>query len=173
MAEYVNEIVLAATASPKNRWKQSAIPCRRRPHHRKCLGRLLVSERANGDIEYRCPKCSEQGVIRGWQDGVSDLTEFRDESGGPAFEIVLGERDYDDLKKALYLDVESDTVIYGATYTERAVILRAGAADMRSFAGCLADAAKRTKDNRQLRIINKVRRHVEAALGALSLSLRD
>ena len=172
-AEYIDEIILAATVSPRNRWKQSAVRCRRRPRHRKCPGRLLVCERGNGDIGYKCLQCSEQGVIRGWQDGMSDLSEFREESCGPAFEIVLREREYDELKKALYMDIESDTIIYGATYTEQGVILRASASDIKSFVSCLADDAKQAKNPRHLRMINEVLRHVEAALGTSSLSFRD
>ena len=169
MAEYVHEVVLATTAGSKGRWKQSAVHCRRRPWHRKCPGRLLVCERDNGDIEYQCPCFSEQGVIRGWQGGSSDLSELREESNGPSFEIVLAEREYDELKRALAMDIESDGIIYGATYTDNGIILQASAVDIKSFADCLAYDAKHTENPRHRQIITQALRRVQAVLGKWSL----
>jgi hypothetical protein len=171
MAEYIEQIILAATISPRDRWKQSAVPCRRMPRHRKCTGRLIVSERNNGDIEYKCPQCSEQGVIGGWQGGMSDLTEFRDESRTPAFEVVLSAHEYDEFRRALYMDIESDPIIYGATYTSGGVVLRIAASDIKSFTGCLADAAKEAKDPRHQRTIGRILRRLEATFCASNLAL--
>lgn len=169
MAEYIDEVILAATASPKGLWKQSAVRCRRKPRHRKCPGRLLVCERDNGDIEYRCQCCSENGVIRGWQGSLSDLSELREESHGPGFEVVLAEREYDELKRALAGDIESDGIIYGATYIKNGIILRASAIDIKAFADCLAYDANHTENPRHRRIIGQVLHRVQALLGNWSL----
>ena len=165
IAEYIREIVLAATASSKGRLKQSAVRCRRRPAHTKCRGRLLVCERDDGDIEYQCPCCSEKGVIRGWQGSISDLSELRDESRRPGFEIVLDGREYDDLKRALVPDIESDGIIYGATYTENGVILRGSAIDIKSFADCLSYDARHAENSKHRQIMNQVLHRVQSVLG--------
>src|SRR5271157_1292632 len=77
MAKYIDEIISTVTASPKGQRVHSAVCCRRRPGHRRCLGRIFVCEKDNGDIEWECPSCGSSGVIRGWQGGWSDLSELR------------------------------------------------------------------------------------------------
>ena len=137
MAEFIGDVVSAATISPKGKRRQSAIRCTKRPGHRKCPGRIIVCEKANGEIEWECSSCNYKGMIHGWQGGWSDLSDFRDSGEPPYFELVLTERQYDELKKCLKMDIEGDEVIYGATYTKEGIVLRTDHIEMKSFANIL------------------------------------
>ena len=92
MADFIGDVVCAATVSPKGKLKQSAVRCQKRPGHRKCPGRIIVCEQANGDVEWECSSCDYSGVIRGWQDGWFDLSEFREFDKPPYFELILTEQ---------------------------------------------------------------------------------
>lgn len=168
IAKYISEVVMAATASPKGQQKHSSVRCRRSPQHRKCPGRLLVCERGDGDIEYQCSCCSEHGVIRGWQGSLSDLSDLREENQRTAFEILLAEREYDDLKRALAADIEGDLIIYGATYTADGIILRGDAVEIKMFVGCLTDNLKQAENPRHRRVLSQLLHRVQAVLGKWS-----
>ena len=98
MAKYIDGIISAATAGPKGQRMHSAICCIRRPRHHRCPGRIFVSEKDNGNIEWECPDCRSSGVISGWQGGWSDLSELREQDERPCFEILLPAQMYDALK---------------------------------------------------------------------------
>lgn len=117
MGEYLREVISAASASPPGHWKQSAVRCRRRPRHRKCPGRIRVRETNDDSIEWVCPVCQDQGTVCNWKGSPHDLSEFRGQGNHPRFEVILTDREYDEVKKCLGMDPEGDRIIYGATYT--------------------------------------------------------
>ena len=164
MADFIGDIVCAATVSPRGKRKHSAIRCTRRPGHRTCPGRIIVCEQVNGDIEWECSSCDYKGVIRGWQGGWNDLGDFRDSGEPPFFELVLTEQQYDELKKRLAMDLECDDIIYRATYSKEGVVLRACSADMKALATCLAFKI-REKGNFNRRILRQVHAGIQALLG--------
>jgi hypothetical protein len=160
MAEFIGDVVSAATVSPKGNYKQSAIRCTRRPGHRKCPGRIIVCEKNNGDIEWECSSCDYKGTIRGWQGGWSDLSDFRDSSEPPYFELVLTERQYDELKICFKTDIDCDEIIYSATPSKEGIVLRADYIDMKSFANSLIFKLKERGDYKRkilMQILNGVR----------------
>jgi hypothetical protein len=164
MADFIGDVVCAATVSPKGKRKQSAIRCRRRPGHRKCLGRIIVCEQVNGDIEWECSSCEYRGVIRGWQGGWSDLSDFQDSGEPPFFELILTEQQYDELKKILTMDLECDDIIYGAVYSKEGIVLRACGVDMKALANCLAFKIKE-HGNFNRRILRQVQTGIQTLLG--------
>jgi len=170
MAEYIGEVISAATASPKGQWKHSAVRCRRKPGHRKCPGRILVCERGNGDIEWECPSCGALGVIRNWQGSWDDLSEMRVEGEQPSFEIVLSEKEHEEVKKCLNKDPESDIIIYGAAHTKEGIVLRATGEDMQDFTDILKFYANHEENSKRRRIVDQVLNRLEALLGRWSSS---
>lgn len=164
MAEFIADVVSAATVSPKGKLKHSAIHCWRRPGHKKCQGNIIVCERLNGDIEWECSSCKTGGVIRGWKGGWSDLSDFRDYDKPPYFELVLNEQQYDELKRHLAMDLECDEIIYGATYSKQGILLRACGTDMKSLKICLEYKIKE-RGNFNRRILRQVLTGVQSLLG--------
>lgn len=163
MAEFIGDVVSAATISPKGKRKRSAVRCRRRPGHRKCPGRIIVCEQVNGEIEWQCPSCNGMGVIHGWQGGWSDLSELRETGEQPGFEVMLTERRYDELKKCLMMDMEWDDIMYAATYTTEGIILRAGGRDMKAFADYLSKSREHKTTSR--RVLTEVLNGIQTVLG--------
>jgi len=165
MAKYIDGIISAATAGPEDQRVHSAICCIRRPRHHRCPGRVFVSEKHNGDIEWECPDCRSSGVINGWQGGWSDLSELREQDERPCFEILLPEQVYDALKKGLSTEFETDNIIYGATYSEKAIILRADRLDLAIFAGILVSKISGNKKSRYRPVFVQVLNRLEAVFG--------
>jgi len=170
MPEYVGEIVSAASSSPPEHWKHSAVRCRRRPKRRKCPGHLSVREASDGSIEWVCPMCQDQGVIHNWKGSPHDLSKFREQRNQPALEITLTDEEYDELKRCLVMDPEGDRIIYGAIYTSEGIVLRASGEDLDNFAGYLAFEVNHEENRKRQRILERVLDRVEAALGEWSLS---
>ena len=165
MAQYIGEIISAATASPKGYRKHSAVRCRRRPGHRRCPGRMVVCGRDDGYIEWECPSCADKGVIHNWQSSPWNLSRWRPQEGGPNFEVVLTEQEYDELKNCLVTSPEDDRIIYGATYTGESIILRASGEDFDEFAGYLAFNANHEGNRRRQLILDHILDRIEAVLG--------
>jgi len=165
MAEYIDEVIAAATSTPTGQWKHSAVRCFRRPGHRKCPGRARVRERDDGYIEWECPSCDATGTIQGWEKSFYNLSEIREESGQPGFEIAITEQEYDELKKCLYMEPEWDGIIFGATWTPDGIVLRAGAEDFKDFAECLASHASSERNKRRRYILKRVLDGIEELFG--------
>ncbi len=54
---------------------QTNVPCRRRPNRKPCVGLLNGAMRGdNGQIEWRCPACGDNGVITGWEGTIWDVS---------------------------------------------------------------------------------------------------
>ena len=171
MAKYIDGIISAATSGPQDQRMHSAICCIRKPRHHRCPGRIFVSEKDNGDIEWECPSCGSSGVIRGWQGGWSDLSELREQDERPCFEILLPEQEYDALKKGLSEEFETDNIIYGATYTEKGIILRGNRIDLAIFAEILVFKISGDKKSRYRPIFVQVLNYIDAVFGHWSPSV--
>jgi hypothetical protein len=72
--------ISAWVTSPAGRVSnRTNVTCRRRPSGRRCLGEI-VAELVDGDqtVDWCCPVCGDNGVIRGWQDTQWDRRRVRD-----------------------------------------------------------------------------------------------
>lgn len=75
LAEYFASIVVDATTNLDD---PPRVRCRRRPGRRRCTGIIMCYPAADAaeSIEWYCPVCHDNGVIRGWQktlwDGSAD-----------------------------------------------------------------------------------------------------
>jgi hypothetical protein len=79
LAQHLGNIVRAATAGGDagDPW-MSALPCRRRPAHRPCAGRItIVRHQPPAPIQWRCSVCADEGVISNWEDSPYDLRRRR------------------------------------------------------------------------------------------------
>jgi len=121
MAEYLGEVISAASASTLSHWKQSAVRCRKRPKRRKCLGRLRVLKTSDGSIEWICPVCQDRGIVYNWKGSPHDLSKSREQGNQLSFEVILTEQEYDEVKKCSVMDPEGDRVIYGPLGQARAL----------------------------------------------------
>ncbi len=168
MAQFISEVIAAATALSHGEWKHSAIRCRYKPRHRKCPGRLLVCNKPDGYIEWICPSCNNTGTIHHWQGSPWDMSEVSDHGDRPVFEVVVTEQEYDVVKKRLTVYPLHDRVIYGAAYTPDGVILRGTGEEIDDLAEDLALTADSTKRASIQRVLEAVLDRVEVLLGKWS-----
>jgi hypothetical protein len=106
---------------------------------------MMVCEMANGYIEYRCPICGSAGTITGWQGRLSDLSELRDCSEPPFFEVVLANEQYDLLRKSVMMDIEWDDILYAASVTDSGIVVSTDGPHMRAFAEYLSSKSSEAK----------------------------
>ena len=86
-------IVRAATAGDTATAWESALPCRRRPDNRRCLGRMIVRRTQPGaPIHWQCGVCEDDGVISNWEDSPFDLRRRQLAVAGDLTEIVISEQ---------------------------------------------------------------------------------
>jgi hypothetical protein len=125
---------------------------------------MMVREQACGPIDWQCPKCNAGGIITGWQDSLSNLSELRDASQSPFFEVVLREEQYDVLKRVVAMDLEWDDVISGATATDDGIILKAEGPTMRAFSDYLSRKLGEVKSDHR-RDLRQVLDGIQMVLG--------
>lgn len=68
IALYLGEIVAAASPLAPDVVHTIEVSCRRRPGHRRCVGRLLARhEPSTGTLLWQCSQCDDRGYISNWQ----------------------------------------------------------------------------------------------------------
>ncbi|MGH2722182.1 MAG: hypothetical protein ACRDJO_11380 [Actinomycetota bacterium] len=129
-AAYVGHIVGAATATPPGQILCTPLPCRRRPGRRLCPGRLLVRRTdAPRQIAWRCPACSEEGVIRNWHGTMWDLSPPLTLGDAPKA-AVLDIDQYRQLLSIRVLDNDALRILHAAQLTDEGVLLIGGEDDL-------------------------------------------
>ncbi len=79
LAEYMGSIVEAVTSrQPEDDDWVTAIQCRRRPGHKRCIGPIIAgyAEDDPTTIVWGCPVCKDEGYISGWQETLWDKRRF-------------------------------------------------------------------------------------------------
>src|SRR5690242_21869615 len=90
LGEHLSNIVRAATAGDAGAAWETALPCRRRPAHRACPGRMVVLRAEPGmPIRWQCSICDDAGVISNWEDSPFDLRRRALSVAATANEIVI------------------------------------------------------------------------------------
>lgn len=115
LATYMGRIISAASLIRPGSEYLSAIPCRRRPERKPCIGRLVIWREENEEINWQCPFCGTYGVIRNWYGCPWDLRNLHKEraskTAGNQNSVYLSDKEYD-----LLCSIEP-------IYTEAAIIL--------------------------------------------------
>ena len=72
LADYFGAIVVSLATSRPETPISTDLQCRRRPGRRPCGGRIQGLVNLDHVIEWRCPKCDDNGFISGWQGTLWD-----------------------------------------------------------------------------------------------------
>jgi hypothetical protein len=75
-AEFLREVVEAATSRRADKRWTSAVQCIARTGHRKCSGLIQVQLAEADLVEWRCTTCGEDGVVCGFTGGESDMSPY-------------------------------------------------------------------------------------------------
>jgi hypothetical protein len=114
LAEHLSNIVRVATAGDVGTAWESALPCRRRPAHRGCQGRMIVLLQEFGTpVRWQCSVCSDEGVISNWEDSPFDLRRRRLTVVGTVSEIVIPDEMAAALRELHLLDTDCARLVFG------------------------------------------------------------
>jgi hypothetical protein len=124
LAEQLGDIVRAATAGDAGIEWESALPCARRPAHRRCPGRMIVRRTdPSAPIRWQCSVCGDEGVISNWADSPFDLCRRRLTLADPVNEIVISAEVAAALRELRLLDADSERLVFRIrTHKNRAVL---------------------------------------------------
>jgi hypothetical protein len=150
LANFIDQVISAATVGPEITTKHSAIRCWKKPNRRRCAGRIIVGITATGEIEWKCPECECAGIISNWKGSWPDLSELRKEDSPPYYEVIFVPQDFDFLVKCLAQNPEYDDTVYAAVWNGENVILRSTISEIKGLSSLLLELFK-TKLNPQKR----------------------
>lgn len=92
LADHLGNIVRAATAGDAGTAWNSALPCRRRPAHRRCRGRVIVLRpEAAGSIRWQCSICDDDGTVGNWEGSPFDLRTRQLTLAAAIHQVVVAE----------------------------------------------------------------------------------
>src|SRR5512135_1500089 len=79
IAVFLRSIVGWVTMRNARALERTNITCHRKPARRRCIGEIEACIHPDtGDIEYYCPECGNNGVIRGWEGTPWDRSSLQD-----------------------------------------------------------------------------------------------
>jgi hypothetical protein len=112
LAAHLCNIVRAATAGDAGIPWMSALPCRRRPAHQPCRGRMtVVRPEPAAPIQWRCGVCDDEGVISNWEDSPYDLRRRQLSLAGAVTEIVIADELAATLRELRLLDIDCERLV--------------------------------------------------------------
>jgi hypothetical protein len=127
-AVFIQAVAEAGSVHPLDIQFSSPIRCRKRPNHRPCPGRILITPKAN-QIEWMCGECGSGGTVTGWRDCDCDLSKFCEGKAASALVLRLFEDEYRTLTDVLVVSGEEAALVAGAVWTGNGVERGSKAAD--------------------------------------------
>ena len=162
LAEDLTNIVRAATAGDAATAWESALPCRRRPGNRRCLGRMIVRRTQPGaPIHWQCSVCEDDGVISNWEDSPFDLRPRQLTVAEPAHDIVIPNDIAAALRDLQLLDPDCERLVFRIRAHNGHAILAATDGDLDELIGFVAAEANNEPNRRR-------QQRLDAAFDALS-----
>jgi hypothetical protein len=68
LALFLGSIVGWVTSHRAMQPDRTNVPCRRKPRRVRCVGEIVANLAGGpGTISWHCPKCGDNGVVRGWE----------------------------------------------------------------------------------------------------------
>ena len=169
LAAQLGGLVRAATAAEPGPAWISALPCRRRPGHRACPGRMTVARTGPAaPIVFECTDCGDGGMISGWQDSPYDCRHGghpRTAAAGVTL-MPVPVHVADTLRDLTFLDRNCDRVVYGARFDRGDAVLAVTRQELEELIGSVAAEANHEPDRRR-------RRRLDAAFDTLDNAALD
>lgn len=162
LAEHLGDIVRAATAGQAGTAWETALPCRRRPAHRRCPGRMIVLRTDPGaPIQWQCSVCGDQGVISNWADSPFDLRRRRLALADPVHDIVIPNEVAAALRELRLLDTDCERLVFAIRAHHDGATLAATDDDLDELTGFVAAEANHEPSRRR-------QQRLDAAFDALN-----
>lgn len=154
LAEQLGDIVRAASAGDIGAVWITALPCRRRPAHRACAGRMVVQRtEPEGPIQWRCSVCGDEGVISNWADSPFDLRRTGLSVASTVSEFEISDEVTAALHDLRLLDLDCQRLVFRIRTQKRGALLAATDDDLEQLIGFVAaEANHETNRRRQQRL---------------------
>ena len=152
LAQHLGDIVRAGTAGAVGDPWVSALPCRRRPAHKRCPGRMtiaLVGAEALAPIRWWCSVCDDEGVISNWADSPYDLRRRRLGVAGDVDEVIVSDKTAAALRELVLLDPDCERLVFGMRAHPDGAALLTSADDLEELIGFVAAEANHEPNRRR------------------------
>jgi hypothetical protein len=169
MADHLGSIVKAATATKTGAAWETAIPCRRRPGNRPCLGHIVVVRLdLPATIDWRCSACGDDGVVSGWAGSYFDLRRPRSKGTDVSVsEVLVTDEVWGTLRDLLLLDSDCERLVFGARASKTGIVLVTSEEDLDELIGYVAAEANHETNRRRQRRLDLAFAALNDALGAM------
>ena len=158
-------IVRAATARPAGRGWTSAVRCIRRPAHRPCVGFVLVLRRAEGEIEWSCESCGDDGIIRGWEGSPTDVSSLDDSHAeGETFALLVTRDVSAVILEVLLLDDACELLVARAEGRSDGVLLVGRTDVFAELLDSVASEANAETNRRRMQLLDEAYTALDEAL---------
>ena len=128
------------------------MPCRRRPAHRRCPGRMTIAimgSEAAAPIRWWCSVCGDEGVISNWADSPYDLRCRRLSVAGDVDEVAVSDKTAAVLRELVLLDPDCERLVYGMRAHPDGAALLTSADDLEELIGFVAAEANHEPNRRR------------------------
>ena len=152
LAQHLVDIVRAGTAGDVGDPWVSALPCRRRPAHRRCPGRMTIAivwAEASAPIRWWCTVCDDEGVISNWADSPYDLRRRRFSLAGDVDEVIVSDKTAVVLRALVLLDPDCERLVFGMRAHPDGAALLTSADDLEELIGFVAAEANHEPNRRR------------------------
>lgn len=151
MAEHLTLLVRAATAGDAGQAWVTALPCRRRPGRRPCVGYLAVFRSdVPPAIEWRCDACGDDGIISGWERSPFDLRPRRPEPlSEPGMAVSIPPEVAATLRDLRLVDPAGERLVFRARHSDDGIVLAGGPDDFDELVGFVAAEANHEPERRR------------------------
>ncbi|MDQ2727355.1 MAG: hypothetical protein M3Y91_05735 [Actinomycetota bacterium] len=170
MGEHLVFVVRAATAGPAGDSWTTSLPCRRRPGHRPCPGRMMVF-RADlpAPIDWKCSSCGDEGTISGWEGSPFDLRRQRSRlTGRPGDRVgvIVSDEVAATLRDLVLMDTDSERLVFSARPADGGVVLAADEDDLDELVGFVAAEANHEANRRRQKRLDDAFAVLSDAIGS-------
>ncbi|ETA90089.1 MULTISPECIES: hypothetical protein [Mycobacterium avium complex (MAC)] len=164
LAQHLGDIVRAGTAGEVGDPWVSALPCRRRPAHKPCPGRMtiaIVGAEASTPIRWWCTVCDDEGVISNWAGSPYDLRRRRLSVASNVDEVIVSDKTAAALRELVLLDPDCERLVFRMRAHPDGAVLLASADDLEELIGFVAAEANHEPNRRR-------QHRLDAAFNALT-----
>ena len=150
LGEQLSSIGAAATAGDAHTTWESALPCRRRPAHRRCPGRIIVvCTHPEAPIGWRCSRCGDDGTISNWAATPYDLRRQRLALAEPLHEIAIDAETAATLRTLQFLDTDCQRAVFAIHASDTRLHLAVTDTDLDELIGAVAAEANHEPNRRR------------------------